>query len=214
MTHYDHLEFEKMLEDVKLRNKIQEGSVATATKHDDFYEGAHASEELVKELLEEELEPNADLKKAAYRANNQDKKQTLGKPRGARYCFIGDICLAMNAIDLQSIANKFRDLVSLIDDGEYRYSSHLVSEMLQEMVRLDDKFLEHLIAARVDGLKKYTVDNYRDEINIDDLLDAFARHMLKVVKGQDIDDQSGVHHFGHMSANLIIIETQLRLYHG
>lgn len=199
MSHYYDEELEAAAELLRKKHKFIE-------EPEDL---VHTPENNVVDMLALDLE-KAMVEDEAL----EERKQTAGKAEGARYCFIGDICLAMNSNDLQALATGLKDLVALIDEEEFKYAPHLVSQMLLLMTEIDKQFMTNLVGARMAGLKKYSVNNYREQIPVELLLDSVARHLIQVIAGNNIDDESGVHHFGHISANLIIIETQLRLYYA
>lgn len=52
------------------------------------------------------------------------------------------------------------------------------------------------------GAKKYSTWNYREGIDILFLLDAAQRHIIQYINGEDIDEESQVHHLGCASADL------------
>lgn len=202
MSHYYEQEIEKAAAELRKKHEFVEEPIDLA----------HASEDSLFEDLDNSYN---DLLALSIRDDNlEERKQTKGKAEGARYCFMGDICLAMNANDLQHLSMLLKDLVALIDEQEFKYAPHTVSQMLLEMTKVDKEFMANLVRARAAGLEKYTPNNYREQIPVELLLDSVARHLIQVIAGNDIDDESGIHHFGHISANLIIIETQLRLHYA
>lgn len=144
---------------------------------------------------------------------DETKKETSGKAKDARYCFFPDITLAFNKTEYYHLALLLKDLTNLVDMKENGYAQNLARSALLEVNSLDDNFMMNLCGARADGLKKYSLDNYREEIPVQSLLDAAARHLIEILRGRETDEYSGFHHLGHIAANLIMIETQLRIHH-
>lgn len=216
MTHYYDQELDKMLAEIRLRTNHPDSFVATATTAGDFLDHAHADEELVKDLLESEIDSDIAAMGIAMPSEEgilENRKQTKGKAKDARYCFFPDITLAFNKTKYYHLALLLKDLTNLVDMKENVYAQNLARAALLEVNSLDNDFMINLCGARADGLKKYSLDNYRDEIPVQSLLDAAARHLIEIIRGQETDKYSGFHHLGHIAANLIMIETQIRLYH-
>ena len=115
---------------------------------------------------------------------------------------------------LRDLEIGLAQLVQLVDQGHEESAMYTAEEMLKDLRDLDKDFLNNLIAVRAGALAsgKYTVESYKEEIDVNLLLDATARHLLKVIHIGDIDEESGIHHYGHIAANLIMIHTQIRTY--
>lgn len=61
-------------------------------------------------------------------------------------------------------------------------------------------------AKRVDGKQGYGPFNWRDtKISYTVYLDAIMRHTMKLIDGEDIDQDSGVSHESHIGANICIL---------
>lgn len=56
------------------------------------------------------------------------------------------------------------------------------------------------------GANKYGRWNYRDGISHSRLLDASLRHLLCVIDGEEIDEESGNYHIWHALASLAMYE--------
>lgn len=64
----------------------------------------------------------------------------------------------------------------------------------------------HGARAMKNGADKYGPYNYRDKhILVMIYLDAIMRHLLSYLDGEECDEDSGVHHLGHIIANASII---------
>ena len=55
------------------------------------------------------------------------------------------------------------------------------------------------------GAKKYEKNNWRKGIEYSKIYSATQRHLLKWLKGIDIDDESGLHHIEHVLCNVAFI---------
>ena len=145
-------------------------------------------------------------------------KDTEGKAADARLCFIQDIA----EVALDHGVEPELDLITL---GEYLYiinesvavgnisnAEYYCSEALH-LAMDDDNALFNLISVRAQALGsgKYEVDSYREKLDINLLLDAAARHFLKMLFEGDIDEESRLPHSAHIAANMVMIHTQLKL---
>jgi hypothetical protein len=63
---------------------------------------------------------------------------------------------------------------------------------------LDPLALEGLAAVLTFGAKKYAAHNWRGGISYSRLLGAAIRHLFSIVKGEDIDSESGLPHVDHL----------------
>lgn len=63
------------------------------------------------------------------------------------------------------------------------------------------------------GASKYGAFNWRrNKVNLTTYLSAMKRHIDQIMDGQDLDDESGVHHLGHVMAGCGIVLDAMR--HG
>jgi hypothetical protein len=66
--------------------------------------------------------------------------------------------------------------------------------------------LLHLMRAMADGRRKYGLMNWREKpITVSTYYDAAMRHLLSWYEGEERAEDSGVHHLGHVMANMAII---------
>lgn len=61
------------------------------------------------------------------------------------------------------------------------------------------------------GAQKYGRYNYCKGHNLSQLIASARRHLSKFYGGEDVDDESGVHHLGHALVNLAMILHQKEL---
>ena len=70
---------------------------------------------------------------------------------------------------------------------------------------IDFKSLRPLVDVMTYGAKKYDVDNWKLPCeNPRQHLQSAMRHMLELVDGNEIDDESGCLHSGHVIANMMM----------
>ena len=138
-------------------------------------------------------------------------KETEGKAHGARYCFLGDIADVMD-----DNFSKLGEALSLIVSGVENNNLVQAKFYCYEVMHLlsDEHSMNDLIGVRAQALSsgKYTFESYREEIDVNLLLDAAARHFLKILFVSNIDEESGYPHTAHLLANVIMIHTQLNLH--
>src|SRR6185295_6841615 len=51
------------------------------------------------------------------------------------------------------------------------------------------------------GAQKYARDNWKNGLDMDQILDSMLRHIFAIIDGQDIDPESGLPHIGHIQCN-------------
>ena len=152
-------------------------------------------------------------------------KDVEGKAHGARYCFLNDIAncvlggVNVNPTyrdELSYIGETLSTIVRAYDKGWIKDAQHYCSVLIQDLLERDKNLHHELVKVRMHALDsgKYTSEGYREEIDVALLLDAAARHYIKILFDGDIDEESGCTHLAHMAANAIMIHTQLSLYKG
>lgn len=144
--------------------------------------------------------------------NYKTIKETKGKPAGARWCYI-------DKISNNYLGVLINELVYLI---ESKNDLHIIliniKELEQELFRqIEDKelLINELIKIREQAVSsgKYSKEGYKSIINPELLLDAIARHYIKLVYIGPLDKESGCLHLAHILANLIMIQYQLENYY-
>lgn len=66
---------------------------------------------------------------------------------------------------------------------------------------IDFKSLEPLVRVMEFGAKKYDRENWKKGLSKECILDSLLRHTLKLSDGEEIDEESKLHHIGHIMAN-------------
>ncbi len=74
---------------------------------------------------------------------------------------------------------------------------------------VDASFVEGLGRVLAFGARKYGDHNWRGGINVLRIIGAAMRHLLAVVRGEDIDPESGEHHSLHLGCNAMFLYVML-----
>lgn len=141
-------------------------------------------------------------------------KETAGKAQGARYCFLADIGALMSYGQIRDLGTLLSLIVRRLENGDVEAAKHHCYEVMASLS--DEHTMNDLIGVRAQALAsgKYSFESYREKIDVNLLLDAAARHYLKILFVGNIDDESGYSHIAHIAANVIMINTQLELHHA
>lgn len=194
-----------------------------AKAHADLVEGYPTSE--VASLINDPWHPlfegdDGDFSDIIDNIRNPSLKDTKGKAHGARYCYLADIAkVAIDHGDITTAAyneilllgQHLSIIVASVDDNNINNAQYYCSEVLNDLI--DERTLPQLVGVRAHALSsgKYSVDGYREPIDVNLLLDAAARHFLKMLFVNGIDEESGFLHEAHIAANVIMLHTQLEL---
>lgn len=68
---------------------------------------------------------------------------------------------------------------------------------------VDFKSLEPFVRVLEFGAKKYSKDNWKQEMDLDKILDSAQRHMASMIDGENIDQESGLQHAAHVICNMM-----------
>lgn len=137
-------------------------------------------------------------------------KNKEGKPEGARYNFIDLLPLIVSHTEIEKLFS------SALNDFIYAKTKNhsdviFLVDLLHRMNIYSFELWENLTNLRNQAIisGKYSPLSYKEKIEIDDLLDAVARHWIKHLFINPIDVESKCSHLAHILANLIIIAGQL-----
>jgi hypothetical protein len=61
--------------------------------------------------------------------------------------------------------------------------------------------LEPMIEVLEFGAEKYSPHNWKKGFPKEEILESMQRHLAKLFDGEDIDQESGLHHIGHIMCN-------------
>jgi hypothetical protein len=75
---------------------------------------------------------------------------------------------------------------------------------------IDAEFLEGLGDVLRFGANKYTAHNWRSGIRFSRLLGAIFRHLVALLKGEDIDKESGLGHVFHLACSCMFLSWHLK----
>ncbi len=70
---------------------------------------------------------------------------------------------------------------------------------------LDPDFIEEMARVMMFGEKKYTRDNWRLGADYSSILDGMGRHINKRIKGEKLDDESGLSHMAHLACRAMFL---------
>lgn len=72
--------------------------------------------------------------------------------------------------------------------------------------------LEELAKVMTNGAEKYGEHNWRKGMNYTSMIASALRHLMEINKGNDIDDESGLHHSAHVMANMMMLTDYYTTY--
>lgn len=70
--------------------------------------------------------------------------------------------------------------------------------------------LEPMIEVLEFGAKKYEPDNWKKGFPKKEVLESMQRHLAKLFDGEEIDQESGLHHIGHIMCNAMFYSYMLK----
>lgn len=82
----------------------------------------------------------------------------------------------------------------------------------QEKIRvdlLDPEWLEGVGNVLTFGARKYAAHNWRGGIQYSRLIGALLRHLIAIMRGEDIDPESGCQHIHHLSCCAMFLSWHL-----
>lgn len=144
-------------------------------------------------------------------------KHSAGKEEGARFCFLEALSDHKNSNEYY-IAAAITSCVELLAQKEYNVKAQILLylDIIKRLLVADHKndVLKDLIRLRNQAISsgKYSLNGYKEKINLNLLFDALARHFIKYSFGDITDAESGYLHKSHMLANVLIIRHQIRIY--
>lgn len=70
---------------------------------------------------------------------------------------------------------------------------------------VDFESLESLVRVLEYGAKKYDTDQWKKGLHFRGVCESMMRHLIAYMKGEDIDNESGLSHLGHIQANAMFL---------
>lgn len=77
-----------------------------------------------------------------------------------------------------------------------------------QLTQVEPGFIEGIAKVLEFGAQKYGRDNWRKGQPVTKLLDSCLRHVFALVKGEDLDQESGQPHWAHACCNLMMLSAQ------
>ncbi len=157
---------------------------------------------------------NRNLQDDAVR-HTSPRKHTLGKPEGARFCYIGHLAAVseFNGRAEDYLSNSLDDLINYGTEQDlHSIVSHIINHAGEAMGGQEELWAG-VIAVRNHALQsgKYTPESYKEPIDTNLLLDAMARHLIAYLFIGKLDKESGQNHVAHIVANVVMYAAQMEL---
>jgi len=70
---------------------------------------------------------------------------------------------------------------------------------------MDMKSFEPMIEVLEYGCQKYDRDNWKKGLFITEIYDSLQRHLIELMNGEDIDEESKLLHIGHILCNVMFM---------
>ena len=90
------------------------------------------------------------------------------------------------------------------NDGKPRYSL-IDIQSFEPMVRVLEYGIEKYSTAECSGR-----DNWKKGLPVTEILDSALRHIDAILRGEDIDAESGLPHIGHLQCNIMFLAHTLK----
>lgn len=116
---------------------------------------------------------------------------------------------------------KFRTLDEIIADLSYCDYKNMWGDIKDTLAerKNDDKLryslvdvesIEGLIKVLEFGAKKYSPNNWQKGLTYTSIYDSLMRHMTAIMKGEDVDPESGLPHIDHVGCNWMFLSWMMR----
>jgi hypothetical protein len=70
---------------------------------------------------------------------------------------------------------------------------------------VDFDSFEEMVRVLEFGAKKYSSHNWKKGLKVTEVLESMQRHINAILRGEDIDPESGLHHYGHIQCNTMFL---------
>ena len=75
---------------------------------------------------------------------------------------------------------------------------------------VDFESLEDMVRVLEFGAQKYSSDNWKKGLPVREIVESMLRHTFSFLKGEDLDEESGLSHIGHVMCNAMFINYMLK----
>ena len=65
--------------------------------------------------------------------------------------------------------------------------------------------LAYLVEVLMFGAEKYSDHNWKKGLPFNEICESLIRHLTSFMEGEDMDPESGLHHLGHVMANVVFL---------
>lgn len=89
--------------------------------------------------------------------------------------------------------NLATDKADRFNDGKRKYSL------------IDFKALEGMVEVLEAGARKYSPDNWKKGLPTNEIFESMMRHLVELQAGNELDEETGLHHTGHVLCNAMIL---------
>ena len=90
--------------------------------------------------------------------------------------------------------------------GENKEQADRFNEGKVEWTEIDFKSIEPLVRVLMYGAKKYSSKNWTKGMPTTQIINSAMRHMVQLMNGEFLDEESGISHCGHVCANMMFLE--------
>ena len=70
---------------------------------------------------------------------------------------------------------------------------------------VDFDAFEEMVKVLEFGCKKYDANNWKKGLKTTEVLESMQRHINAILRGEDIDPESGLNHYGHIQCNAMFL---------
>lgn len=101
------------------------------------------------------------------------------------------------------------------DDEDLIFSNALMpgkryNESKKRWSLIDLNVMEGMVDVLEFGAKKYGVNNWRKGLKTTEIYDSLMRHLTEIMKGNDIDSESNLHHIDHVLCNAMFLSHMIK----
>lgn len=156
-------------------------------------------EEAIKKLYKKRYGMNEEVTNSAEKQSLTNEGLSLyGKLKAKEKEIQGKAVGIARALEPQALKDH-RDITKSTTGLRYNEGKlpwHLV----------DFRALKSMVEVLKYGKAKYDEDQWKKGLSLKEIRDSFIRHMIEWNAGNEVDEESGLSHIGHMMCNLLFYE--------